>query len=86
MTTKEPVPEARVRSALASIVVPPNVAVLSTFKVDVVDMAPAQAKAPEELVKVQPVDPEPPPKTKSPVAVPFKLRGSVPLESMERAM
>ena len=48
--------------------------------------APAQAKAPVALVKVQPVEPEPPPRRISPVPVLFILKAPVPLASKDRAM
>src|SRR3989344_9435391 len=48
--------------------------------------APAQAKAPVALVKVQPVEPDPPPRRMSPVPVLFILKAPVPLASRERAM
>ena len=44
-------------------------------------IAPAQAKAPVELVRVQPVEAEPPPKTKLPVEVLPMLMTPAPLAS-----
>lgn len=44
-----------------------------------------QAKAPVELVKVQPVDPDPPPKRILPVPVLLRFRAPAPLASILRA-
>ena len=49
-------------------------------------MAAVQAKAPVELVRVQPVEAEPPPKTKLPVEVLPMLMTPAPLASRERAI
>ena len=49
-------------------------------------IVPLQDRLPLELVTVQPVPPYPPARLTSPVAVPFKLRASAPLLSIERAI
>ena len=80
----------RVEAALLAIPVPPYAGPMTEpFQApeEMVAplMVPAQAKAPVELVMVQPVEADPPPMRISPVAVLLRLRAPVPLASIDKA-